>query len=526
MADTVDYVSAVYLHDQGINYVFWDFRHLFWRPLGWVFLHLFGGFLSPITGDVPRIAVLYIFITINLVCGLVSLFLLRGLLRRFQNPEWTIECASVAFVFSYAFLNYIHGGTPYIPGLMFLLLGTDLMARSAESETLGYLPYGAALSLAVSVCMWFPYAFAVPGALTLPLFYAGRNKKWRLVIHSAAICLCAGILAYAAVLAHQRIYTVSAALHWIGQGASSVAGVRGAKRTVFGLAHSFIDLGNDGVLFKRFLLHDQYNPVSVRRLLLLPSLWKMVLFYVLMLVVFLQLSSSSRGRNVLAVCAAIAGPVVLFALLWFGGDIERYLPLYPVFFLALTCAVAEDRRGFTRALAAVFVVVAIATNVTSLSRYALERQQQRVTERLDPLLPEFKPESRIVVVDIHDEIVNFARSFPLNPINRRSQPLEYALLNPGTPQTKHWRQDFAQRVLTTWNAHGDIWVSTRLLAPAPQNSWGWVEHSDPNVSWNDLHRLFPQFDYGTNAGGSDGFLLLLPTQRSLAIIDSLQSGVR
>ncbi len=526
MADTVDYVSAVYLHDQGINYVFWDFRHLFWRPLGWLLLHLFGGLLTPVSGGVPRIAVLYLFITINLVSGLVSLFLLRDLLRRFQNPAWAIEFASLAFIWSYAFLNYVHAGTPYIPGLMFLLLGLALTARTAATEVSNYLLYGAALSLTVSVCMWFPYAFSVPGALALPLFYPGRHKQWRLVARSTVICFIAGIVAYAVVLAHQRIYTVPAALQWIGQGASSVAGVRGAKRAVFGFAHSFIDLGNDGVLFKRFLLHDPYNPVSFRQLLLLASLWKMAFFYLLLLAIGLRLSTSARGRNVLAISAAIAGPVVLFALCWFGGDIERYLPLYPAFFLALTCAVAEDQRGFTRLIAATFVVIAIATNLASLSRSTLRRQEQIVTERLDPLLPVFKPGSRIVVVDIHDEIVNFARSFPLNPVNRRSQPLEYALLNPGTPQTKHWRQDFAQRVLTTWNSHGDIWLSKRLLAPAPQNDWGWIEHSDPNVSWNDLHTLFPQFDYGESAGGGDGFLLLLPTQRSLAIIDSLQSGVR
>lgn len=524
MADTVDYVSAVYLHDQGINYVFWDFRHLLWRPLGWVFLHFFGGLLAPLSGGVPRITVLYIFITINLVCGLASLFLLRDLLRRFQNPGWTVEFASIAFASCYAFLNYVHAGTSYIPGLMFLLLGVDLMTRTAEADASYYSPCGAALMLALSVCLWFPYAFAVPGALALPLFYPARNRQWRLVVRSTVTCLAAGILAYTAVLAHQRIYTRAAALHWIGQGASSVAGVRGAKRAVFGFAHSFIDLGEEGVLFKRFLLHDPYNPVPFRQLVLRASLWKMALFYLLLLAVVLQLSSSSRGRSVLAICAIMAGPVALFALLWFGGDIERYLPLYPAFFLALTSAVAQDRRGLTRILAAAFVIVAIATNVTSLSRSALERQQRVVTERLDPLLPVFKPNSRIVVVDIHDEIVNFSRSFPLNPVNRRSQPLEYALLNPGTPQTKHWHQEFAQRVLTTWGTHGDIWVSRRLLAPKPESDWGWIEHSDPNVSWNDLHTLFPRLDFGAAAGASDGFLLLLPTQNNLAVIHSLQSG--
>lgn len=523
MADTVDYVSSVYLHDRGINYVFWDFRHLFWRPLGWVLLHLLGPLLTPVSGGVPRVAVLYIFIALNLVCGLVSLFLLRAFLRRFQNPRWTVEFASIAFVFSLAFLNYIHAGTSYIPGLMFLLLGLCLITRSADPGAFRYVKYGAALSLAVSVCLWFPYAFAVPGSLALPLFYPDRSSQ-RLpqMVRSTIVCLCAGILAYAVVLAHQHIYTIQAILHWVGQGASSVAGVRGFNRAIFGLTHSFIDLGKDGALFKRFLLHDTYNPVSLRQLLRL-SLWKIALFYTLLLAAALQLLCSSRGRNVLAICACMAGPVVVFALLWFGGDIERYLPLYPAFFLAITCAIANDRRGLTKVITAVFLVAAIASNVAALSRYTLRHQQQLVVDRIDPLLPMFKPGSRIVVVDIHDEVVNFSRSFPLNPVNRRSQPLEYALLNPGTPQTRHWRQDFAARVLATWDLHGDIWISQRLLAARPEGSWGWIENSDPNVEWQDLDALFPQFDFGPSAGGNDGFLLLLPTQKNLAIIDSLQA---
>jgi hypothetical protein len=40
MADTVDYVRSAYLHDQVINWAFWDFRHLLWRPLGWLLFHV------------------------------------------------------------------------------------------------------------------------------------------------------------------------------------------------------------------------------------------------------------------------------------------------------------------------------------------------------------------------------------------------------------------------------------------------------------------------------------------------------
>jgi len=196
MADTVDYVAAVDKYDQGINYVFWDFRHLFWRPLGWVVLHLVNPFLSAAARSEPRIVVIYIFLVLNWIAGLFSLFLFRALLRRFC-AQWTIEFSSVTFVFSFAFLNYVHSGSSYIPGLMFLLLGLYFLSRGVDPGTSNSLQYWGPLSLAISVCLWFPYAFAVPGALVLPLFSPDRNlQRWPLVLRNTAICVLAGIVAY------------------------------------------------------------------------------------------------------------------------------------------------------------------------------------------------------------------------------------------------------------------------------------------------------------------------------------------
>jgi hypothetical protein len=530
MADTVDYVSAAYRHnpalllDQGVNHLdyFWDFRHLLWRPLGWGLLHLVNP-LSPAAKNEPRIAVIYIFLVLNWVAGLFSLFLLRAVLRRFCSQSWAIEFSTVAFISSLGFINYLHSGSSYIPGLMFLLLGLYLVARSVEPGASKYVKYGAPLSLAISVCLWFPYAFAVPGALALPLFYPDRaNRRWPVVWRTTIICLLIGVSAYAWVLIHLGIHTVPGIVHWVGQGASNVAGVRGVSRTVFGFAHSFINLGKDGVLFKRFQLHDPYNPVSLRQLVFRISLFELALFYALVITMIVQLARSGK-KNVLAICALSGVPVVIFAVFWFGGDIERYLPLYPAFFIAFCCAVADERHRLTKILAAVFVAAAIGGNSFAVSRPSLEHQQQIVADRVQDLLPVLKPYSRVVEVDIHDDLVNFARSFPLNPINRRSNLHNYALLNPDTPQVRHWRQDFADMVAATWNAHGDVWISQRLLANRPQANWGWIEKSDPRVTWGELPALFSQFDLGTAVGGGDGFLPLLPTPKNLSIVDSLRS---
>ncbi len=521
MADTVDYVASAYVHDQGINYVFWDFRHLIWRPLGWALLHALKPILS-VARNEPRITILYIFLTLNWIAGFFSLFLLRAVLRRFCSKSWAVEFATVAFVFSLAFLNFLHSGSSYIPGLMFLLLGIYLLARSVEPGASKYLQYAAPLALAISVCTWFPYAFAVPGALALPLFYPDHGiRRWPAVWRATMLCLLMGFAAYAWVLIHQRIYTVPGIIHWVGQGASSVAGVSGVSRTVFGFAHSFIDLGKDGVLFKRFLLHDPYNPVSLRQLARI-SLWKLTLFYAFLATMLIQLARSGKWK-VLALFALSAGPVLIFAVFWFGGDVERYLPLYPVFFIAFCCAVAGERDRLTRILAAVFVTAAVFSNAFALSRSSLQHEQQTVADRVQNLLPLLKPSSRVVEVDIHDDLVNFARSFPANPINRKAILLNYPLLNPGTPQIRHWRQDFAAAVTAAWNANGDVWISERVLATRPQASWDWVEKSDPHIAWSELPAFFSRFDFGTKVGKADGFLPLLRTPKDEAIIDTLRS---
>jgi len=520
MADTVDYVAAVYQYDHGINFVFWDFRHLFWRPLGWVLLHLVNPFLSAGARSEPRMTVIYIFLMLNWIAGLFSLFLLRALLRRFCT-RWTVEFSSVMFLFSFAFLNYVHSGSSYIPGLMFLLLGLYFLSRCVEPENSNSFQYWGPLSLAISVCLWFPYAFAVPGALVLPLFSPDRNlQRWPLVLRTSTICVLAGMVAYGGVLAHQGIYTVTGTIHWVGQGATSVAGVRGFNRAVFGFAHSFIDMGRDGVLFKRFLLHDPYNPVSLAQLIRL-SLWKLAVFYVTLLTILVHLKRSGK-TNALAIATISAAPVLVFALFWFGGDIERYLPLYPAFFLAFGCAIEDAHHAWIKALAIVLLLTMVVSNWLALSRHRLQQQQRVVEERVQPLLALLKPSSRVVEVDIHDDLVNFSRSFPRNPINRNSQFHGYPLLNPGTPQVRHWRENFADIVQKTWEAHGDVWISQRVLATAPRANWDWIEKADPNLTWNIVHDFFSPFDFGTASGGSDGFLLLLPTDKNRAIVTSLR----
>jgi hypothetical protein len=514
MADTVDYVLSVLRHEQGVNFVFWDFRHLLWRPLGWVLFHYSKLGFNYADDAAARAAITHIFIALNWAAGLLSLLLLRRILRRFCDREWAVNFALLTFLFAQGFMNFLHAGSPYVFGLSLLITGMYFLSADHAEVSVRRL-FAGALALALSVCFWFPYFFAIPGALAIPLFIS--RSGWRSTLKAAALCLCLGIVFYGGVILHLHLHTAAAIRTWIATGASDVAGVRGPKRTIFGLARSFINMGQDGVLYKRFLLHDPYNHVSLLQLARL-SIFKLAIFYLSLAAIGWALWRSPADRRVLWLGLAGAVPVIAFGLYWYGGDVERYLPLYPFFFLGLACALGQYRAKWMQAIAGLFLATAIVSNLSAMSVLTLRHQERLSEDRLQALLPIYRPHSRVVLVDIHDDLENFSRSFPLLPIINRSDFSFYPALNPATPQTLHWRQDFAHTATTVWGQGGDVWLSKRLFEERPRPDSAWAEGDDPRVKWKDVYNFFATFDLGTPAGGQDGFVLLLPDQKDRELL--------
>jgi hypothetical protein len=125
-----------------------------------------------------------------------------------------------------------------------------------------------------------------------------------------------------------------------------------------------------------------------------------------------------------------------------------------------------------------------------------------------------KPGSWILTANWQDDLVNFNRSFPLNPINRNNDLRIGSLISPGEPEVAHWQQALDSQVESAWARGGDVWISRRFLSPRPRSDWNWVEGDDPRVSWNDLYRYASKLELGQSVGGDDGFVLLLPTEQN------------
>jgi hypothetical protein len=523
MADTVDYVESVLKSVE-----FWEFGHLFWRPVGWLLYQVSEPFTRDIVGPDPVANVALVFVALNWIAGLTSALLIYGLLKRVTKHEWAARLSTLAFAFSHSFLNFAQTGSSYIPGLAFLLLGLFILSKNEERpDRLLRSAMAAGVALACSVCLWFLYIWAIPGALALPfLLFGAQPARRRLVFRAAVVFAVAAGLAYGAVLAHLGIYNLTELRSWISSSSHGMTHVKGVTRVAFGVPRSLIDMGNDGVVLKRFLLGDPFNPVSVPEVILL-SLWALALFYICGGVVAFNLLRSKWGKRVLFYMLAGSLPMIAFAAFFDGAAIERYLPIYPFLFLALSCFLAGKRPALPAKIAVLsLIAVTSGSNVIRMSKPVLAREQERVAARIDELRPRLKPESVIVTIDLQDALINFRRSFPFDPLVQQTQARITSLVMIGTERVPAWTEEFAEEAASTWRRGGEVWVTARALSPRPREEWNWVEGADRRISWDDFYSFFSNLQTGESTGGEDGFVLLPPSSSNQKVLTALLAGDR
>lgn len=536
MGDTPGYVVSILAYEGVPRYAaenpvvrdyssqnpFWEFGHLFWRPLGYLLFNTFEPLSRLIVGSDPALNVVFLLVAVNWLAGLLSVFCLHAIALKISGRLWAANVATIAFIFSQAVLSYLKTGAPYVAGLSLLLLGLYFLIRSEDKPARSRLyAIFAGLSLAGSVCLWLPYVCAIPAALVSPLFlFANDARRRRIVLEAAAACALAGGLSYGIVMASLSINTPAELQAWMSTAAHGIQ-THGVMRAVFGLPRLMINMDSDGMLIKRFLLHDPFNTVTALDLMRF-SLWKLGLFYLFAASVLLALWREARGRRILALLAVNAIFVFAFAVMFVGSTVERYMPLSPLIFLSLAYALGSKRQPtWLKLIPVVFIVVMSVMNLSALATPVVKRRQEASAARVEGLLPLLKPESRIVTSHWQEELMNFHASFPFHPVNRNDKFRLYSLTTPGTVQVEKWREDFAARALLAWSKGGDIWVSERVLKPAPQAGWNWVEGDDRRVSWRDLNSFISQMEMGDSLGGEDGFRLLLPSPANKQLLSGL-----
>jgi hypothetical protein len=225
-----------------------------------------------------------------------------------------------------------------------------------------------------------------------------------------------------------------------------------------------------------------------------------------------------------------AVPLIAFAIKFDGGAVERYLPLYPLVFLALGWVLAQSQAPrVLKVVPVLFFCVAIFVNSSVMARIVLDRQMQRTSERVQAVVPRLSPNSWLVTTHLQDDLVNFQASFPFEPINRHNTYRVYPLVVLNSDQSSRWREQFASNMLKAWAKGGDAWLSARMLSAKPEPHWNWVEGDDPVVKWDDIYKFFAQLHTGDFASGTDGFILLEKSDANVQLLNTIvhrsQTGI-
>ncbi|HKQ79441.1 MAG TPA: hypothetical protein VJ810_37450 [Blastocatellia bacterium] len=526
MGDTNDYVSEIYHYTTELKGNFWEFGHLLWQPLGYAVFRLFGSLVRPLVGDDPQTGMRFCLVALNWFAGLASVLFMHGMAARVSARDWAAHLATVAFILTQAFLNFTQTGCSYIPGLALLLACFYFLSKPEAAEGTSALSWlWAGLALAGSLSLWTTYLWAIPAALLSPFFWFGVDRqRLRLVSRTALVFGLATSVIFLTGAFNAGVRDLAGLRQWIAAASHGITGVNGLPRMALGLARSLINLGNDGLLFKRFLLRDSYNPVSLFDLIGV-SLWKMGLFYLFLALLLINLRRTPGGRRIFHLWILSAAPALAFALFWQGGDMERYLALYPLTFIALAYLPGRERTGGAFLwVAAAFIAVMSYANLATMAIPALESRQQKVIARIADLNAEAKPKTLLVTPHFQDELVNFNISFPSHSINRQAKWRLIDLVSPGMTEATRWRERFAVAALSAWQDEGEVWLARRALAPRPNPEWIWAEGDDRNVSWADFPKLFSQLELGRSVGDEDGFILLPRSPHNERLLHFLIEG--
>ena len=261
-------------------------------------------------GENERAQAIVTLIAIAWISGLVCVVLFFDLTTRIVKRNWIALAGALAFLFADAFLNYVHAGCAYVPGLACLILGTWFLIRDdgAAGEFWHVsLPSGACF--AVAVLLWFPYGLVVPAATALPFLMHDSNPRLRRIVwQTLGLCLVTGLFSYVVVVTGLGILNSADLKAWILSAGHGQMQSRGLIRLAFAIPRSFINLGLDGVFFKRYLMHDPYAPVPLAALLRL-SFWKLALFYAFAAVLCIELAASKSGRRMLVLLMSACLPI-------------------------------------------------------------------------------------------------------------------------------------------------------------------------------------------------------------------------
>ncbi|HSQ31949.1 MAG TPA: hypothetical protein VLN49_18955 [Gemmatimonadaceae bacterium] len=519
--DTPGYAVDIVAALQGETGRLWEFGHLLWRPVGFAVVRLIIEVEGPAivhSHGTLLVAAVRVLTVIATASGAAAVLLFRLWLGRLEVPRLAAAVATGGFLSAAGFINYAETGSAYVPALAMLLLAFYALAADDHGRSAMTVAV-ASIGFAGAVLLWAPMILGVPGAaLSMILLRGADRPRVRTAVLACVISGCLTIAVYLVIARAAELHSAHDLRLWIASASHGIEGIGGLPRALVGFARSIVNMGQLGLVVKRHLVHDPYNPTTWLDVVR-AGLPRLVLLYLVLGGICLVLARRTSGRRVLAFAACSAAPVIAFALYWQGGDVERYLAFYPALFAAAAYAMALLPTRSVLTIGPVAIATMCVVNARAIARSKSTHECTLLADRLASI-PR-TPRSPTLVISPHglDEIVLMKVRCPTSPVvTDSSAPEVHGLVMSNSAFSYEWHSWLAARAKEVWNAGGHIWLSRRAFSAAPSASWRWAEGDDPRLSWREFPEYFRQVDIGLPVGGMDGFVELLPTERTRAFI--------
>ncbi len=531
VGDTFVYVDSIRSFQAGhwatpINPI-GEFGHLLWRPLGALLAPVFTALVPDAVAWNARLKIGYGLIFLNEVSAILAAALLFRISRRISGSAAVAALATVGLIWANGFLLYTKAGTDYVLGTAIEICALWVLTNGEAYPGKVKLAAGGTL-LGIAALFWTPFAFIVPAAALIPWAVDERPLRaslgpW-LTVAATSGAVYFAVLGVGAWVSGVRS---PAALHaWIIESSHGWAQTQRALRAVSGFARLLMDLSNDGILMKRFLLKDPYNRETIYDLIR-SSLWKIGVFYAFLLALALAAFRSAQGKRMLAVLATALVPMLAFAIFLFEpSSPERFLPVLPFVLLTLAAAWAPPPAGETRIQGhawAPWAAAALLAAIVPVNASAFIAPGNFEDRLALAQLRDFKsaaaPGDVLISVLGHEPVTALIEQKPFNPVCRGAEVVTAQVFGP-VGKTAKWREETARRVLAEWASNKGVWITKWALRDRPPAEMGWVEGDDPAVHWREVPAFFGQFEFDRSTELQEGFERFAHSAKNREMLES------
>ncbi len=536
LADTIFYVSDITNSfrepSSATGNVLWEFGHLLWRPMGWLLVKVAAPVLIPLTGWELGVLCSALLVAVNMILGVLTVLLWYSIARDVTASRLIAYVVAIGFACSNSFLTYIHGGTSYVPGLFCVTLALWLIRRRDRvGGTNAALVTAGASATALAALLWFPYVLSVPGILFAGLWPSDgpvalaavmKPEARRFMARFVAVFLLWLFIGFGIGAWAGGIQSVTQARDWVNRSKHGWLPTERVTRLATGIPRSFIYLGHDAILYRRFVRKDPYAPVSIWDLIG-GGLWKMFAFALFAGCLTYELSRRGSGSWVLWLTIAGGFPVLLFAgLIFEPTSPERYLPAYHFLIVAVAWCLRdlEQSHRTSQLCIAGFLACMVFTNLYFMNRSRIDNEDTVELVRVSGVHARHNEHDLIGIITIQDDLRAAVNRELFSAVNSPIPLRFYEIISFGTPSLPVWRQEFADNANTAWARGGEVWISKRAWQPEPRREWNWVENEDRRVSWKHIAAFFNALATDGDLGGSDGFLRVPPNQANRTLLET------